>query len=176
MDFPHSTSTMCLEMYFMCLHNGTVYVNSATTILFRPLRLRVWETNWGGRKKQTHLLLGLFLGFLMVITCYVMSLIYDLKMIEYLRKLYVWTENNNAMKVEGMDINICFGELTIFRSNTDLRQMLKKNKHKFSKFGKLRKMFMNACSTYSSTNIFVYWLLSIKSYHERKSFQVLNAN
>lgn len=120
---------MCHEMCFMCLHNGTVYINSATTILFRPPRL-VFGRRIREKMKETYLLLGLFVGFLMVITCYVMSLIYDLKMIEFPKNtVYVRMEFNKAM-----NINICFGELTIFRSNilSKLCGMLKKSKQIFS--------------------------------------------
>lgn len=125
---------MCHEMCFMGLHNGTVYINSSTTISSPPqqCRLSVCGKNLG----KAYLSDFGFISCFRVITCYVMSFIYGCEMIEFdegkkrtdFPKLFAFRiERNNR----AININICFGKLTIFRSSSlfELHPMLKKSKH-----------------------------------------------
>lgn len=173
MGFPPSPEyDMCHEMYFMCLHNGTVYINFSTRELFRPLRClcvreMLKQICFGNYFLfyDNHLLRHELLAWL------------NLEMI--LRNVFVAIDNN-----EVINSNICSGKLTIFRSHVlcscvwDVQSSPSENwsyfglniitqqdvcgsaHHKYPKFICEIEKHVQTVPTHGTTNIVVYWKLS----------------
>lgn len=101
-DFPFSllfrTHDMCHEMCFMCLHNGRIDINFATTLLFWPLSML---------RNNSFFWQFLFL----IITCYVNAAI-EIKMIEFRGGKSI-PQRRKSSNNKVLNTNICFGKLTI---------------------------------------------------------------